>query len=246
MIFNYFLRVKSFQELRVQGPAGGDKDEKVNVLSFPLFNTLSLLPSTTLPLNPPIISDKKIFGVFQVLLNTAQRHGFENSIQFHEIVEEIVKTVSSILSMIHSHKKAENFKSEIIEKCKYLHAQKDGFQRKSDIWKMKSETWKSVTESAVVLLSAAVGEGDFSFSQATQLSKQFSYVIEREKEEKEKLINMIKQFGTDGKGIVEIDDDKLQALLALKSILTNAQLLHTSVNGDIQEMVRKRQLFFNL
>lgn len=173
------------------------------------------------------LTNGNILGVLQILV-PASEYRAEGDID--ATLDRIAEAVSSSLFLIQHQSSVEYYRQQIREEKDRVTAHRDDLQNERSTWHSNSEMWKSVSESAMVLLSASVGAGTVSFAQAVRLTKQFKHVIQREIDEFDKLKVLDKEGvkKTEGRTL----DQRSQAIGALKSILSDTRGLHVLAAGN--------------
>jgi hypothetical protein len=174
-----------------------------------------------------------VLGVLQVVVD-ASAYGDDGGVE--ETLDRIAEAVSASLFLIQHQSGVEHYRQQIREEKDRLTEHREDLQGERSTWHTKSEMWKSVSESAMVLLSASIGSGAVSFAQAVRLTKQFKHVIQREKDEIENLKI------TDEEGATKDEERALghrfQAISALKSILSSTRSLHVLAAGTQSRTVK--------
>jgi hypothetical protein len=175
-----------------------------------------------------------VLGVLQVVVD-ASEYGDDGGVE--ETLDRIAEAVSASLFLIQHQSSVEHYRQQIREEKDRLAEHREDVQGERSTWHTTSEMWQSVSESAMVLLSASVGSGAVSFAQAVRLTKQFKHVIQREKDEIENLKSTVE------KGATQEEERALghrfQAISALKSILSSTRSLHVLATGKQIRAVKK-------
>lgn len=172
-----------------------------------------------------------MLGVLQVVVEASEYDG-DGGVE--ETLSRIAEAVSASLCLIQHQSNYEHYRQQIREEKDRLTQHRDSLQGEQNTWHGTSEMWKSVTESAMVLLSASVGSGAVSFAQAVRLTKQFKHVVQREKDE----IDSLKLSQNKGEQEAERTlEQRFQAISALKSILRDARSLHVLASGTLGRTV---------
>jgi hypothetical protein len=167
-----------------------------------------------------------VLGVLQVVVD-ASEYGDDGGVE--DTLDRIAEAVSASLFLIQLQSSVEHYRQQIREEKNRVAAHREDLQGERSTWHSTSEMWKSVSESAMVLLSASLGSGAVSFAQAVRLTKQFKHVIQREKDEIENLKVTDKEKATQ-----EEEQNwahRFQAICALKSILSDTRSLHVLAAG---------------